>query len=130
MSCDRKFQSHASFESQPAADEDEARNLPSAEAMLAGTLALMTGVVERAALSQPLAGHAQSLMMAAKVRSNLFFLSGHPQLSSGFRTTVDRLRTHWDRLTSPAASTADPAVTPASAELARHLWHRAPERMQ
>jgi hypothetical protein len=129
MSCDRKPQSRTSFEPQASADDDEVRALPSAEAMLAGTLALMTGVVERAALTQPLAGHAQSLMMAAKVRSNLFFLSGHPQLSTGFRTTVERLRTHWDRLAVPAGAAAE-ATVPDPAQAARQLWHRTPERLQ
>lgn len=128
MSCDRKPLSHVSSEPQAGADDHDLHPLPSAEAMLAGTLALMTGVVERAALAQPLSGHAQSLMMAAKVRSNLFFLSGHPQLSSGFRMTVERLRTHWDRLTVPAAaeSTADLS----SPDAPQRLWHRAPDQLQ
>ncbi|WP_428421547.1 hypothetical protein [Methylibium sp.] len=101
-------------------------SLPSAEALLAGTLALMTGVVERAALAQPLNTHGQSVLMAAKVRSQLFFLSRHPQLSDGFRATLARLRMHWERLTGPAA--ADPA--PAVAAPPRQLWHRAPEQVQ
>ncbi len=53
---------------------DEEHVMPCAEAMLAGTLALMTG-------------HAQSTcatqrgLVGRKIRSNLFFLSQHPELS-------------------------------------------------
>lgn len=109
--------------------DDEVMALPSAEALLAGTLALMTGVIERAALSQPLAAHAQSLMMASKVRSHLFFLSSHPQVSEGFRMTAGRLRSHWDRLAMPAQAAVEASVSDA-AEAAARLWHRAPERVQ
>lgn len=109
--------------------DDEVMALPSAEALLAGTLALMTGVIERAALSQPLAAHAQSLMMASKVRSHLFFLSSHPQVSEGFRMTARRLRSHWDRLAMPAQAAVEASVSDA-AEAAARLWHRAPERVQ
>lgn len=111
----------------PELSDDDALPLPSAEALLAGTLALMTGVVERAALAQPLAAHGQSLLMAAKVRSQLCCLSQHPQLSDGFRLTLGRLRTHWDRLVTPGDADAA-ALTPA--EAARQLWHRAPGQLQ
>lgn len=128
MSCDRKPQGHRPPDPQAGVENDDLHPVPSAEAMLAGTLALMTGVVERAALTQPLAGHAQSLMMAAKVRSNLFFLSGHPQLSSGFRMTIERLRTHWDRLTVPASGEAVADLS--SPDAPQRLWHRAPDQLQ
>lgn len=109
-------------------DEGEPPTLPSAEALLAGTLALMTGVVERAAMAQPLAAHGQSLLMAAKVRKQLGCLSHHPQLSEGFRLTLHRLRVHWDRL----MPTADPsgAVGADPVEAAQRLWHRAPGQLQ
>jgi hypothetical protein len=61
---------------------------PSAEALLAGTLALMTG-------------HAQELeaglrvVMARKISSNLFFLALHPDLSEAFRSALSRMRLHW-----------------------------------
>lgn len=109
--------------------DDDAPPLPSAEAMLAGTLALMTGVVERAALAQPLAAHGQSLLMANKVRSNLFELAGHPHLSAGFRAMVQRLRGHWDRLALPAAGDGIPAA-PDAADRTQPLWHAAPQRVQ
>jgi hypothetical protein len=88
----------------------------------------MTGVVERAALAQPLAAHGQSLLMAAKVRRQLGCLSHHPQLSEGFRLTLHRLLGHWDRLT-PTAEVAD-AVGVDPAEAAQRLWHRAPGQLQ
>jgi hypothetical protein len=65
--------------------------MPCAEAMLAGTLALMTA-------------HAQSDneqhggLMARKIRSNLFFLSQHPGLSAGFRQVVVRMHAAWNGL--------------------------------
>ncbi|HKX93683.1 MAG TPA: hypothetical protein VJM48_03195 [Methylibium sp.] len=108
----------------PAADEDGV-TLPSAEALLAGTLALMTGVIERAALAQPLAAHGQSLMMSAKVRANLCRLTEHPHLSAPFRTTLARLQAHWERLALPAVPDALEAP-----EAERRLWHRSPERVQ
>ncbi|HEU4460447.1 MAG TPA: hypothetical protein VFR90_15100 [Methylibium sp.] len=131
MSCDHPCRLAETCEADrpDEADDDEVRALPSAEALLAGTLALMTGVVERAALSQPLTGHGQSLMMAAKVRSNLFFLSGHPQVSAGFRMTLERLRQHWDRLAEARAEPSRDAA-PSATEAARRLWHAAPEQVQ
>ncbi|HWH73425.1 MAG TPA: hypothetical protein VNV16_04080 [Methylibium sp.] len=104
------------------ADPDEGVPLPSAEALIAGTLALMTGVAERAALTQPLAAHAQSLMMSVKVGANLGRLAEHPQLSAPLRSTLARLQGHWERLIAPAALPA--------AEPDRRLWHARAERLQ
>lgn len=89
------------------ADGDEDPVLPSAEAMLAGTLALMTGFAEHcealAGSATPAAGTqgaARSLphLLAAKAASNLFFLAEHPLLSAAFRSTLWRLRSHWQDL--------------------------------
>lgn len=103
------------------ADDDEPTPLPPAEALLAATLALMTGVVERAALAQPLAAHGQSLLMASKARVHLRGLVDHPQLSEPFRATLRRLAGHWDRLVD--AGTAPRADSGAG-------WHRAPSQLQ
>jgi hypothetical protein len=111
-------------------DDDEGLAMPSPEALLAGTLALMTGVVERAALLQPLAAHGQSLLMASKVRVNLRGLVEHPQLSPAFRSTLERLRGHWDRLAVSADAAAPAASSASCAETQARLWHRAPERLQ
>lgn len=110
-------------------DDDEGVILSSPEALLAGTLALMTGVVERAALVQPLTTHGQSLLMASKVGVNLHRLAAHPHLSPAFRSTLERLRTHWDRLVVPAGDHAVSAGL-SEDEVRQRLWHRAPERVQ
>ena len=92
---------------------EEVYHLPSAEALLAGTLALMTG-------------HAQACcdnnrqLMAAKIVANLSQLTEHPVLSPQFQTAVWNLRKHWQALqTRPAATTADP-----------QLWHAQPSSLQ
>jgi hypothetical protein len=65
--------------------------LPAVEAVLAGTLALMTGFAEA---DRP----AQRGRMMDKVIGNLELLAGHPQLSMEFRCAVGRLRRHWEHL--------------------------------
>lgn len=64
--------------------------LPPAEALLAGTLALMTGHAQQA-------DEDLRAMMAHKIVSNLHFLAAHPQLSGGFRATLSNLRGHWQQ---------------------------------
>lgn len=99
-------------------DDDDGYEMPSAEAMLAGTLALMTGHAESGC------GHHKGLM-AKKVVSNLFFLSGHPALNPHFRQVVQRMHAHWARIVNPA----DDAVTrldvpvPAAGLSASTHWH-------
>lgn len=101
----------------PNASEDDSYDLPCIEAMLAGTLALMTGHAQSACSQQ------QSLM-ARKIRSNLFFLAEHPGISPAFRTVVARLHRHWDPLCQSGANgaAAAPARTP--------LWHPPAEQLQ
>ena len=104
--------------------------LPSAEALVAATLALMTGVVERAALAQPLNVHEQSQLMAAKVRAHLFTLAHHGHLSEAFRATLGRLSGHWDRLAidgrpGPCGCQAAPAPARSACD-----WLPTPERLQ
>jgi len=111
-------------------DDDETTPRPSLEALLAAMLALVTGVVERAALVQPRAGHAQSQVMAVKVRSKLLFLASHPQVSEGFRQTLGRLRTHWDRLTTATQIAPDADNAMARPDAAALPWHRAPQSLR
>ena len=73
---------------------DDEYVMPCAEAMLAGTLALVTGHAE---CDCP----RQRDLMARKVRSNLYFLAQHPGLSPEFRTVAQRMHDHWDRLIGP-----------------------------
>lgn len=68
---------------------DEEYTLPSVEALMAGTLALLTGYAQ----SAPDCPHRS--LMARKLVSNLFFLSEHPQLSPAMRTMLANLRTRW-----------------------------------
>lgn len=82
--------------------------LPTVEALMAGTLALMTAVTERCALGHPPACHAQSRLMLGKLRHNLDQLCAHPALSPTFRLSLARIRGHWQRMLSEGAD-ADPA---------------------
>lgn len=62
--------------------------MPCAEALVAGTLALMTGHAR--------CGCAQHRdMMARKATVNLHTLSAHPHLSDGLRTVAKRLYEQW-----------------------------------
>lgn len=102
---------------EPELHEDEEHVMPCAEAMLAGTLALMTG-------------HAQSTcatqrdLMGRKIRSNLFFLGQHPGLSPSFRTVLQRMQQHWSALMqsndamATRASLLNDDLLPE-----RRLWH-------
>ncbi len=78
---------------------DDEYVMPCAEAMLAGTLALLTGHAECDCPSQ-------RELMARKVRSNLFFLAQHPGLSPEFRTVAQRMHGHWDRMIEPRQAAA------------------------
>jgi len=113
----------------PAAppSDDETYDLPCAEALLAGSLALMTG-------------HAQSdcarqrSLMARKVRSNLFFLAQHPGVNAPFRTVLQRMHDHWDQLVqaNPVGPAEPPARLAEAADLLpeTRLWHPPAERLQ
>ena len=63
--------------------------LPQVEALLAGTLALMTG------LSQTEGRCEHRDMMHAKVCANLRELSAHPEVSVPLRRVLARLLEHW-----------------------------------
>ena len=97
---------------------DEEYTLPGVEALLAGTLALMTGYAQsaRECPHRPL--------MARKLASHLLVLSAHPQLSIPMQTMLANLRTRWQLEMENAADapTVDTAPTP--------LWHAAPARVQ
>ena len=107
----------------PSADRhtettDEEYTMPSVEALLAGTLALMTGYAQsaRECPHRPL--------MAGKLVSNLLYLSAHPQLSPPMQTMLANLRTRWqlEMENTGDATAADIAPTP--------LWHPVPASVQ
>ena len=85
----------------PAPDEHE---LPSLEAMLAATLALMTGYSQ--ALQADLHPE-QRVLMGERIGSNLELLADHPGLSDAFHRIVLGLRTRW-QLMSACTEQAEP----------------------
>jgi len=97
---------------------DEEYALPSVEALLAGTLALMTGVAQAAP------GCANLGPMAAKIVGNLGLLADHPGLSEPMRQMLARLVVHWQAVAR--AQLADEA--PMLPE--RALWLRSPAMLQ
>jgi len=68
---------------------DEEYSLPPVEALLAGTLALMTGCAQH---SGPVC---QRELMVGKVVSNLTELAQHPALSRPMRVLLGRLSSRW-----------------------------------
>jgi hypothetical protein len=96
---------------------DEEYTLPPVEALMAGTLALLTGYAQ----SAPDCAHRP--LMAAKLVSNLFYLSGHPDLSVPMQTMLANLRTRWQMEVDRQQPSSSPsAPTP--------LWHAAPTGVQ
>ncbi len=80
---------------------DEEYSLPPVEALLAGTLALMTGCAQH---SGPVC---QRELMVGEVVSNLTELAQHPALSQPMRVLLGRLSSRWLlELGSAAAPTA------------------------
>ncbi|MFN3493519.1 MAG: hypothetical protein ACK40L_03320 [Hydrogenophaga sp.] len=98
-------------------DCDEEYTLPTAEALMAGTLALLTGYAQSAP------GSAHRHPMAAKLVSNLWALAQHPDLSDPMRAMLCNLRIRWqlelERMASPCAA------APPTAQ-----WHVAPAGIQ
>ena len=90
-----------------AQNENEEHELPSIEAVLAGTLALMTGYSQslQAAL-QP----EHRVLMSAKIGSNLSLLIDHPDLSGGFRKVLCGLCQRWQQM-SACTEEACPQLT-------------------
>lgn len=86
-------------------------DLPCAQALLAGTLALMS------ACAVPLAGAGATapdsrLPMARKIVENLFLLREHPGLAPAMRAVVSKLHVHWAALAeaAPDAPTRQPGA--------------------
>lgn len=102
---------------------DEEYEMPCAEALLAGALALMTG-------------HAQACCdhhrdeLARKIVENLSVLSQHAMLSPDFKTVVWSLHTRWVQHLHTLAhhsGAVEPVVVP---EDQRVLWHSTPDSVQ
>ncbi|MGQ0711761.1 MAG: hypothetical protein ACT4NV_18670 [Rhodoferax sp.] len=74
----------------PLAGMQEEYTLPSAEALLAGTLALMTGHTQSECARQ-------RSLMELKIVANLQQLARCQDLSESFRTLAQSLQRHWCR---------------------------------
>jgi hypothetical protein len=133
---ERKFFMSSMNHQQPArtqAHADEEYEMPCAEAVLAGTLALMTGHVQAGC-------EGSRALMARNVVSNLAILTEHPQLSEPFRAMLGKLRCRWVAQVKPVqqAHPSDEATaavgTDAAQEISdafkldqlRVLWHKTP----
>lgn len=88
---------------------DEEYSMPCAEALLAGTLALMTGHAQACC-----DGHRE--MIARKIAAQLAQLATHAQLSAEFQTMLWSLRSRW-------VVQAEQAQTLPATEQDRRLWH-------
>ena len=98
-------------------DADEEYSMPCAEALLAGTLALMTAYAQGCCDS-----HRDA--MVRKIVANLQFLSEQPSLTPHFRTLVQSLQQRWmDQISAEH-------VALEAAQARRVLWHVAPEILQ
>jgi hypothetical protein len=83
--------------------ESEEHELPSIEAVLAGTLALMTGYSQ--ALQAEL--HPEHrLLMGAKIGNNLALLTEHPMLSVNFKRILVGLQHRWMLMSACTAEAA------------------------
>lgn len=83
------------FSNQPI-HHDEEYSLPSAEALLAGTLALMTGY------AQHQEGCDIRPLMAGKLVRNLSALAAHPGVTEPMKVMLGKLLEHWMRAAHPA----------------------------
>ena len=99
---------------QPAADEEY--RMPCAEALLACTMALMTGHVQACCDNH-------RTLMAQKVASNLAQLAAHLLLSAEFRAMLWNLRTRWQLQLEQSRGQAP-------AQRDERLWHTTPASVQ
>lgn len=81
-----------------AADVDA---LPSIDALIAGTVALMTAWADPCPQAR-LAPENLRRVLARKVVSNLFFLQHHPHMSAGLRQSLSQAHARWVELAQQA----------------------------
>lgn len=116
----------------PAHPDDPA--LPDTDALLAGTLSLMTAW-SRPCPPQRMAVDDWQRLIARKVVSNLFFLMHHPGVSPALATVLARLHGQWRTEPGPEAAccdtpTASPtAVSAAGAEVSAPALTSAPRTL-
>ena len=103
--------------------QTEEHELPCIEAVLAGTLALMTGYGQ--ALQAEL-DPAQRVGIGRKVVDNLELLVQHPQLSLGFRQVLTGLHRRWHAM----SRCTEEAAHEVAAGWASHHMVPGPKRLQ
>ena len=117
-----QFSDHGVDDSDTAAAD--AQGLPPAEALLAGTLALMTGHAQACC-------EGQRALLAKKIIANLFMLSRHPAAPPNFRAIAANLHSLWVRLLKQGPEQPQQALPSAdSFDPHRVLWHTTPETLQ
>lgn len=97
---------------------DEEYSLPCAEALIAGTLALMTGFAQ--------AEEPQREALRGKIAAHLQSLAGLAVLTPHFRTMLSNLCDRWAQSQGEGA----PLSMDRPSERERRLWHAAPETLQ
>ena len=101
----------------------EEYDLPQAEALLAGTLALMTGYVQACCDN-----HRDA--MGRKVVTNLQLLAQAEGLTPHFRTMLWSLQERWAQQCTAAGDDLQARAALSAAEQRRALWVAAPEAVQ
>ena len=84
-------------------DLDLPPTLPDIDALLAGTLALMTAWADPCPAS-PLAAADLRRLLARKVVSNLYILAHHPLARPALQQSLDQARQRWIGLAHPGAA--------------------------
>lgn len=100
-----------------AVSTSEEYEMPALEAVLAGTMALMTGFSKAPTVHQ-------KNVLAEKIFCNLGLLSQHPVVSPGFQVMTFKLRSHW--LKQNEGDDFGKSVL----ERTRSLWHKPSEKLQ
>lgn len=111
----------------PDVQRDQAHGLTGDQALLAGSLALMTAFAQ----SRCDGCRAQ---IARKIISKLFMLSQHPMAAPGFKVMAMGLHGNWVQQLQQLQAQAEetPPAPGLNPEVAQHraLWHATPEVLQ
>jgi hypothetical protein len=98
--------------------KSEEHELPAVEAVLAGTLALMTGY-SQALLAELHPEH--RVLMGRKIGNNLALLAEHPQISTSFQAMLGGLQRRWAQMAGCTAEAAPACHAPRCAAAAPAL---------
>lgn len=93
-------------------ETDDTPHLPCADALVAGTVALMTAWAAPCTTC-PLAVDQQRYLLSRKLLGNLLLLQQHPALSPGLRQVMAQARERWlEVATSPGVGSQHPPRQP------------------